>query len=211
MANDFLEERRWKVHVAYILAHEAKAFYFRYVHPRMKAREETLSDGAVLPLVSSSKQGCSEEKQLVEQHKRIGHFLSEMIRDFWSKVHVVNEEFAQAHGMQCESAEVCTSDNNNSKEGGRWESTGIQITLNQSLLRGDYLHGHGMEIEDKPEMEVEKVDEETTVREVYEGLQEQTVSQSIRLCSSHHLPICVTYHDEEEKQRLLFTGKRNGL
>ena len=68
-----------------------------------------------------------------------------------------------------------------------------------------------MEIEDKPEVEVEKVDEETTVREVYEGLQEQTVSQSIRLCSSHHLPICVTYHDEEEKQCLLFTGKRNGL
>ena len=131
MANDFLEERRWKVHVAYILAHEAKAFYFRYVHPRMKAREETLSDGAVLPLVSSSKQGCSEENRLVEQHKRTGHFLSEMVRDFWSKVHVVNEEFAQAHGMQCESAEVSTSSNNNSKEGGRemgihWDSNHLK-------------------------------------------------------------------------------------
>ena len=131
MANDFLEERRWKVHVAYILAHEAKAFYFRYVLPRMKAREETLSDGAVLPLVSSSNQGYSEENRLVEQHKRMGHLLSEMVRDFWSKVHVVNEEFAQAHGMQCESAEVSTSGNNNRKEGGRemgihWDSNHLK-------------------------------------------------------------------------------------
>ena len=130
MANDFLEEQRWKVHIVYILAHKAIAF-FPYLHPRMKAREETLSDGAVLPLVSSSKQGCPEENRLVEQHKRIGHLLSEMVRDFWSKVHVVNEEFAQAHGMQCESAEVSTSSNNNSKEGGRemgihWDSNHLK-------------------------------------------------------------------------------------
>ena len=213
MANDFLEERRWKVNVAYILAHEAKAFYFRYLYPRIKAREDTLSDSAVLPFVSSSNQGLSEENQLAQQHKRIGHLLSEMVQDFWGKVHVVNEEFAQAHGMQCELGGLSASNNNNNKEGGECEATGLQITLNQSLLREDYLRGNGMEIEGKPElanpleqgveMDIERVDEETTIREVYESLQEQTVSQSIRICCYNHLPICVTYHDDKENQSLL--------
>ena len=38
MANDFLEERKWKIQVAYILAHEAQAFFYRFIEPARNAQ-----------------------------------------------------------------------------------------------------------------------------------------------------------------------------
>lgn len=69
VANDFIEERKWKIQVAYILAHEAQAFYYKYLHKKP----------------NSQNQG-EASNSLVEQHKKIGHFLSSMVNEFWNNV-----------------------------------------------------------------------------------------------------------------------------
>ena len=67
VANDFVEERKWKIQVAYILAHEAQAFYYKYIH---KSNE-----------TANSKTEDSNLQQI-----KISHFLSSMVNEFWNNV-----------------------------------------------------------------------------------------------------------------------------
>ena len=72
VANDFLEERKWKINAAYVLAHEARAFYYQHIYPKQEKR--------------------SNDVLLVEQHKKIGHLLASMVDDFWGKVRKAKKE-----------------------------------------------------------------------------------------------------------------------
>lgn len=72
VANDFLEERKWKINAAYVLAHEARAFYYQHIYPNQKNR--------------------SASDLQVDQHKQIGRLLASMVNDFWRKVRTAKEE-----------------------------------------------------------------------------------------------------------------------
>lgn len=133
MANDFVEERRWKINVAFILAHEAKAYYYKHLHPL----HSTESTSESLSLTTEQ----TEEERLVQQHERIGHFLSSMVQDFWSKVHAVNEEFL---APKCVERKAPSHD----------DSPRVQITLNKQHMRSEVLRN----LSDSPPCEIAEAD-----------------------------------------------------
>lgn len=126
MANDFVEERRWKINVAYILAHEAKAYYYKHLHPLHCSENATslpiADDSSSLALSTEQ----TEEERLVQQHQRIGHLLSSMVRDFWSKVHTANAEFLAPKHVE-------------RKTPSHDDSLRVQITMNRQHMRPECL------------------------------------------------------------------------
>lgn len=78
VANDFIEERKWKIYVAYILAHEAQAFYYKHIF------NKTHSENSVSSFGETSSTTSEDVDEL--QKKKIGHFLSTMVNEFWTNV-----------------------------------------------------------------------------------------------------------------------------
>lgn len=204
MANDFVEERRWKVNVAYILAHEAKAFYHRYLYPRIQAREKEQAERdanslSSTPMLSSSLSNSTsdsnsqdelEENRLTERHKQICHLLSGMVQDFWSKVHAVNDELNKPLGEKKTSASTALSERDRMNE--RTDCR-VQITLKEELLRDEYLQRNKMELE----QDQDQGQEEKTVEELYaKALQEGTMEGYIRRCGYYHLPMGIEANEK---------------
>lgn len=139
MANDFVEERRWKINVAYILVHEAKAYYYKHLHP-LHSTESTSSlpipDGSSSLSMNTEQ---TEEERLVQQHQRIGHFLSSMVKDFWSKVHGANEEFL---APKCLERKPFSHD----------DLLRVQITMNRQRMRPECLRN----LSDSPSCDIAK-------------------------------------------------------
>ena len=106
MANDFLEERKWKIQVAYILAHEAQAFFYRFIEP---ARNAQASKPLSLPSftgeidvkreemeVEGEKERellrKQDENQNENRHRQICRIIAGMVTQFWERVHDAHAE-----------------------------------------------------------------------------------------------------------------------
>ena len=91
IANDFLEERKWKIQVAYILAHEAQAFFYRYIEPRRSMHVDTSTNILPSEAEDESKEQeelkKQEELQDINRHKEISRIIAGMVTDFWQHVH----------------------------------------------------------------------------------------------------------------------------
>lgn len=105
MANDFLEERKWKIQVAYILAHEAQAFFYRFIEPSRSsppapplALPSFTGEIAVKPEgpAESAKERellrKREENQDEARHRQICKIIAGMVTQFWERVHDARAE-----------------------------------------------------------------------------------------------------------------------
>lgn len=94
VANDFIEERKWKIQVAYILVHEAQAFYYEHIYKKEQSADE---------------QGMEVEdpsSRLIDHHKKIGHFLSSMVNEFWTNVKEAQNEVLHSKKSSTESKTI---------------------------------------------------------------------------------------------------------
>lgn len=109
VANDFIEERKWKIYVAYILAHEAQAFYYKHIF------NKTHSENSVSSFGESSSTASEDADEL--QKKKIGHFLSTMVNEFWNNVKDAQNEVFHSEKKQIKEV--------------KQNETGIQCVLNR--------------------------------------------------------------------------------
>lgn len=169
VSNDFVEERRWKIHTAYILAHEAQSFFYRYIYPHQQLRG---SDVPVSDVITNPVAKDSEE----QQKRRIGHMLSEMVQDFWSKVHEANRELSESVPTRTVKPKDITTDDRR-----------LEITMNKQLMRSEYLKEDG-----KEEGQVS----EEVVRQLTQRSDREGMRQYIHQCILQRLPAVVQCNKE---------------
>lgn len=116
MANDFLEERKWKIQVAYILAHEAQAFFYRFIEPNrnsqsMKPLALPSFTGEIEVKKEEVEEDREKERELLRQqeenqdedrHRQICKIIAGMVTQFWERVHDAHTESLEVPAVKQE-------------------------------------------------------------------------------------------------------------